>query len=260
MSLAAASSPRAGAQPVALPPADGRPLYRRLLGSLRDEIASGRLGPGALIPPEVEIARAHGISRHTVRQAIVELQREGLLVRERGRGTFVARPPFVQSLGAFYSFAHQMRARGLAFHTRVLHRGVRPAAPMVARRLDLAPEAPVIEMELLRLVEDQPVSLEFSVTSYARFPALLTADVGTRSLYDVMAEAHGVAVTLGREELRPVVLDRRQAAVLGVAPGSPAFHVSRETLAGAERVEWRRSLVRGDRYLFRAELPVRRDG
>jgi GntR family transcriptional regulator len=252
--MALASAPSA---PVTLPPDDGRPLYRRLLGSLREQIASGEIRPGALIPPETEIARSHGISRHTVRQAIVELQREGLLVRERGRGTFVAQAPFVQSLGSFYSFAHQMAGRGVDFHTRVLYRGVRPAAPVVAERLRLAPDAPVIELELLRLVEDLPVSLEFSITPYERFPTLLTADVSKRSLYDVMDEEHGVRVTLGREELRPVVLDGRQAAVLGVAPGSPAFHVARETLAGNERVEWRRSLVRGDRYLFRAELPVK---
>ncbi|HEY3110838.1 MAG TPA: GntR family transcriptional regulator [Chloroflexota bacterium] len=246
----------AGAR-VALPPDDGRPLYRRLLAQLRSDLDSGRLRPGDLIPPELEIARSHGISRHTVRQAIVELAREGLLRRERGRGTFVTPPPIVRSLGSFYSFAHEMKDRGLEFHTRVIHRAVRPATPVVAARLDLSAGAPVIEMELLRMVEGAPVSLEFSITPQARFPSLLTADVTKQSLYDIMADAHGVAVTLGREELRPVVLDRRQAGLLDVQPGSPAFQVARETLAGLERVEWRRSLVRGDRYLFRAELPVR---
>src|SRR5262245_58112599 len=243
--------------PVVLPPDDGRPLYRRLLAQLRSDLASGRLRPGDVIPPELEIARSHGISRHTVRQAIVELAREGLLRRERGRGTFVTPTPIVRSLGSFSSFAHEMKERGLPFHTRVLHREVRPATPIVASRLDLPVGAPVIEMELLRLVDEAPVSLDFSVTPQARFPSLLTADLTRQALYDVMALAHGVAVTLGREELRPVVLDRRQASLLAVVPGSPAFHVERETLAGLERIEWRRSLVRGDRYLFRVELPVR---
>jgi GntR family transcriptional regulator len=238
-------------------PDDGQPKYRRLLAQLRSDIGSGRLRPGDVIAPELEIARYHGISRHTVRQAIVELAREGLLRRERGRGTFVTLPPIVRSLGVFYSFAHEMKDRGLEFHTRVVHRDVRPATPVVAARLGIPVDAPVIEMELLRLVEGAPVSLEFSITPRERFPSLLTADLTKLSLYDVMADVHGVAVTLGREELRPVVLDRRQAALLEVEPGSPAFHVDRETLAGAERVEWRRSLVRGDRYLFRAELPVR---
>jgi GntR family transcriptional regulator len=242
---------------VELPPADGRPKYRRLLAQLRSDIGSGRLRPGDVIAPELEIARSHGISRHTVRQAIVELAREGLLRRERGRGTFVTTKPIVRSLGAFYSFAHEMKEHGLEFHTRVVHRGVRPASDLVAARLELPVGALVIEMELLRMVEGAPVSLEFSVTPHDRFPSLLTADVTRLSLYDIMAAAHDVAVTHGREELRPVVLDRRQAALLEVPAGSPAFHVTREALAGAERIEWRRSLVRGDRYLFRAELPVR---
>ena len=243
--------------PVDLPPDDGRPLYRRLLAQLRNDIVSGKLRPGDVIAPETEIARTHRISRHTVRLAIVELAREGLLRRERGRGTFVAPRPIVRSLGAFYSFAHEMLDSGLAFNTRVLHRDVRPAGPVAAQRLSLAEDAPVVEMELLRLVEGVPVSLEFSITPYDRVPSLLTADVSQLSLYDVMAQAHGVVVTLGREELRPVVLDRRQAQLLEVPTGSPAFHVERETLAGAEPIEWRRSLVRGDRYLFRAELPVK---
>ncbi|MBM4409293.1 MAG: GntR family transcriptional regulator [Chloroflexi bacterium] len=244
---------------VALPPADGRPLYRRLLGALRDDIDSGRLQPGDLIPPETEIARSHRISRHTVRQAIVELAREGLLRRERGRGTYVAeRPqPLVQSLGSFYSFAHEMQTRGFDYISQVIYRGVRGADQTAAARLRLDVGAPLIEMEILRLVDNAPVSLEFSLTPHELFPALLQADVSKCSLYDVMRDAHGVEVTLGREELRPVVLDRRQAALLAVPPGTPAFHVDRETMAGQAPIEWRRSLVRGDRYLFRAELPVR---
>src|SRR5438093_5500137 len=129
---------------VELPPADGRPLYRRLLAQLRSDIGSGRLRPGDVIPPELEIARSHGISRHTVRQAIVELAREGLLRRERGRGTFVAPRPIVRSLGAFYSFAHEMQDIGLEFDTRVLYRGVRPAEPVVAERLHIAPGAALL--------------------------------------------------------------------------------------------------------------------
>jgi GntR family transcriptional regulator len=237
-------------------PANGQPLYRRLLDGLRADLDRGHLRPGDLLPPEVEIARRHGISRHTVRQAIIELTREGRLKRERGRGTYVMKPRFTQSLEAFYSFAHEMENRGLSYVTRILHRALRPADPAVAERLELAPGAPVIEMELLRFVEGAPLMLEFSITSYERFPGLLRAELRRRSLYDVMAEQHGVAVTLGREEIRPVVLDRRQAGLLKVSPGSPAFHVDREVLASLEPVELRRSLIRGDRYLYRVELPA----
>jgi GntR family transcriptional regulator len=240
-----------------IPPGKGQPIYRRLLAGLRAEISSGELRPGDLLPPEVEIARRHGISRHTVRQAIVELAREGWLRRERGRGTYVQTRPYAQSLGSFYSFAHEMETRGLAFETEVLHRALRPAPPPVAERLELPPGAPVVEMELLRVVEGAPLMLEFSITPYQRFPSLLRADLRRVSLYALMAERHGVNVTLGREEIRPVVLDRRQATLLGAAPGSPAFHVDRKVLAGHEPIELRRSLVRGDRYLFRVDLPAR---
>jgi GntR family transcriptional regulator len=237
-------------------PSNGQPLYRRLLDGLRADLDRGRLRPGDLLPPEVEIARRHGISRHTVRQAIIELTREGWLRRERGRGTYVMKPRVAQSLDAFYSFAHEMENRGLAYTTRILHRALRPADAAVAERLVLPAGAPVIEMELLRFVEGAPLMLEFSITSFDRCPSLLRADLRQRSLYDVMADRHGIAVTLGREEIRPVVLDRRQAGLLEVAPGSPAFHVDREVLTRHEPIELRRSLIRGDRYLYRVELPA----
>lgn len=245
---------------VPVPPlgsSDGGPLYRRLLNRLRDEIHSGRLQPGDAIPPEVEIARRHGISRHTARQAIMELAREGLIRRQRGRGTFVAHQPLVQSLSSFYSFAHEMRVLGLPHHTRVLHRALIRASPSTAEQLRLADGAPVIEMELLRLVEGEPVALDFSLTPYESVPALLGADITQQSLYDLMAELHGLRVTSAHEQLRPVVLDGRQASMLRVSPGSPAFHVDRRTMVGETPIEWRRSLVRGDRYLFRVDLPVR---
>jgi GntR family transcriptional regulator len=237
-------------------PENGQPLYRRLLDGLRAELNRGNLRPGDLLPPEVEIARRHGISRYTVRQAISELTREGWLKRERGRGTYVVKRRLAQSLESFYSFAHEVEGRGLVGETRILHRALRPAQPPVAERLKLAPGEPVLELELLRVVDGAPLMLEFSITPYARFPALLRADLRQRSLYDLIAERHKVAVTLGREEIRPVVLDRRQADLLGVPPGSPAFHVDRVMLVKHEPVELRRSLIRGDRYLHRVELPV----
>src|SRR5687767_11698205 len=139
-----------------IPAAKGQPIYRRLLAGLKAEIDRGELRPGDVLPPETEIARRHGISRHTVRQAIVELAREGWLRRERGRGTYVQARPYAQTLSSFYSFAHEMETRGLAFETRVLHRALRPAPGPLAARLEVAPGAPVIEMELLRVVEGAP--------------------------------------------------------------------------------------------------------
>src|SRR5207248_8169879 len=125
----------------------------------------------------------------------------------------------------------QMETHGLRYYTEVLHREVAAADDLAAERLHLAVGAPVIEMELLRITEDAPLALDFSVTPYDLLPTLLDADLAKQSLYDLMLERHGVRITLGREELRPVVLDRRQAALLRVTAGAPAFHVDREVLA-----------------------------
>ena len=66
------------------------PLYSQLVGIIKQSISSGELGVGDLLPSEAELCRAMNISRNTVRQAIGELEEEGLVVRKRGKGTFVA--------------------------------------------------------------------------------------------------------------------------------------------------------------------------
>ncbi|MGH2485404.1 MAG: GntR family transcriptional regulator, partial [Ktedonobacterales bacterium] len=108
---------------LALPAEESVPLYRRVTALLLREIEQGRLPPGALVPPEVELARRLGVSRHTMRAGIEALVREGRLERRRGRGTIVRQPPVQQSLTRFYSVAREMRRRGAALETRVLRRG-----------------------------------------------------------------------------------------------------------------------------------------
>ena len=87
------------------------PLYYQLEQALRTVIASGSWSPGSLICSERELMQAAGVSRATVRQAIRNLMREGLLERVHGRGTFVARSKIEQEMRSVYSFAEQMGCR-----------------------------------------------------------------------------------------------------------------------------------------------------
>jgi GntR family transcriptional regulator len=103
------------------------PLYTQLYEILRARITSGEWTPGEMIPPEHELMDSHQISRTTVRQTLDMLVNEGLIYRQRGRGTFVAHPPMEQALLRIISFTDDMQQRGFEPSTEVLFSGLVPA-------------------------------------------------------------------------------------------------------------------------------------
>jgi GntR family transcriptional regulator len=239
------------------------PLHTQLEQALRALLQTPKVGPGTVLPGEMELVQALGVSRHTVRHALSALVADGLLRRTRGSGTIVAArtpaPLIERSLSSFYAFAWEVRSRGAEHRSEVLERHPLPAPQAIADRLDVEPGSPVERIVRLRHADEEPLILE---TAYmpADLGALLnTAALTHEAIYDVLERVAGLRVTRAQEQIRPVLLDRRSASLLGVRAGSPAFQVDRTTWWDERRLEWQRSLVRGDRYLYSVDLPAPRD-
>lgn len=229
------------------------PRYEQLIRGLRRQLERRLLPPGVPLPPEPELAARLGVSRQTVNQALTTLAREGLLVRRRGIGTFAAGPAVEQPLDGVYSFIRTLIAQGRRPHSRLLGSRVTVddlASPFLTGR----PDGLVHEFTRLRLVDGDPLVVEhdFLVLDYGR--RLPPERVGTEVLYDLLREYCDMIVTHADETLRPVLVDRTAAALLEITADEPAFLVERRTFAGDRPVEWRRSLIRGDRYRFRIHL------
>lgn len=245
-------------------PAAGTPLHQQVTAALLAQIERGELPIGAMLPPEVELAHQFGVSRHTMRAGLDALVRAGLIERQRGRGTVVVRPRIQQSLRRFYSVAREMRERGMDLVTRVLARGCFAADDVLGllacEHLGLTHPEQVGYLLRLRLLEDEPLMLEYMTFPLALCPALIelpaagAIDSATLSFYDVLASQTGIRVTAARETFRPVAAGEEDAEQLGVASGTPVFEVERTGYQGERTVEWRRSLVRGDRYSFAIDL------
>jgi len=235
------------------------PRYERLARHLAREIRQGRLKPGTPLPPETELAARLGVSRQTVHQALGKLARQGLVVRRRGVGTFVAVPQLEQPLPGLYSLFKSLTAQGHAVSSRLL--GFRLAADEEASSL-LAGGSfePVYELTRLRLVDDEPFAFESLYLPRELGGALPLDRVGREPLYDLLAECCGVTVARAEETLQPVAVEPSLAALLSVRAGDPALLVERVGYAASDRpVELRRSVIRGDRYRVRVKLegPVR---
>jgi GntR family transcriptional regulator len=246
--------------PTALDRTTPVPLHHQVSEALRRQIAEGRYKPGDLLPPETAIARELGLARATVRQAIAKLVTEGLLTRRRGVGTAVARPELEQPLSGLYTFAGLASESGQDLTTQVLASERVPATSIAADHLHLrAGSDDTYQLERLRLLDGVPFALEQIVLPAGLVPRFLERSDLTRPLYDLLEAEYGVAITGAREQIRPVTLGQREARLLGLRRGAPAFQVDRTGLNGERAVEWRRSLIGGNRYLYSVEL-VRRGG
>ncbi|BAJ26015.1 MULTISPECIES: GntR family transcriptional regulator [Kitasatospora] len=215
---------------------------------LRELVES--LTPGDPVPSERTLCVQLGVSRPTLRAGVDELVAAGLLVREHGRGTFVAPAKIVQELtpsgGGDPSFSVP-RASG-SWTSQVLEFTPLPAGAAIGRRLRLSPAAPILHIVLLRLVDGEPMAIEHLHVPADLLPGLTPDDLEHGDLYQLMA-GRGVHVHQAVQAIEPTVVSEREARVLAVPPLSPALRFDRLTTDETGRpVEYVHSLYRGDRY------------
>ena len=201
-------------------------LASRIREEVRDRIRDGRFSDGVRLPAEVELATSLGVSRTTVREALLQLEQEGLLIRRHGHGTFVRSPSRLRgSLNSNLSATEVIRSHGMepgTSHARV-DRQMAPDA--VARRLKLDRNAEVFRLERVRTADGRPVIFTVDVMPTRLFELAGVAtdallDPGL-SLYRLYAERLGESITDGQAEIRLTRADELAAKRLGIPVGSP---------------------------------------
>jgi GntR family transcriptional regulator len=232
------------------------PYYIQLIDVLKAKISRDEWKPGEKIPSETELCASYRVSRTVVRQALREIELEGLILRRKGKGTFVAEPKIneslVQRLTGFYQ---DMLDQGRKPVTKVLQFEVQPASPIVASFLELEPEAPVFCLERLRFVDDQPVVLVTTYISYVLCPTLADYDLGQQSLYSVLEGEFGLMISHGRRTIEAVAANKREAQLLMVEEGDPLLSLDSVTcLDDGTPVEYYHALRPGNRSRFEVSL------
>ncbi len=228
--------------------------YHSVRDRIRDLIDG--LEVGDALPAERALAVDLGVSRMTLRRAVEELERDGVVVRRQGAGTFVAVPKIAQPLSGA-SFSADMRARGLTPSARTLSLEVVHAGPQLSRRLALSPADGVLRIVRQRSADDAPMALETLHVPAALLPGLVADDLTDASFYELLA-ARGILIERSVQTIEPTVTDDEESELLGVPLHSPAFLFERTSWTADERtVEFVRSVYRGDRYKLTAELHPR---
>ena len=228
------------------------PIYRQIQEQLKQLILTGRLKPQDILPSENELAQRYQVSVMTVRQAMNELVSEGLIYRERGRGTFVARQPIVQPLRRFESFSEHIAARGLRPSSRILAFEYIAPVQEAALALALQPADQVLRIKRLRLTDDRPVGIH---DSYLRGVHLSRDTLEAFSSLYSLLENQGLSLVEQEETLEAVPADREASRLLQVSPGAPLLQVSSTAfLESGQPLEFVKAIYRTDYYRYAVRL------
>ena len=231
------------------------PLYHQVKQILLDRVRLEDLAPGSRVPGDHELCRALGVSRSVVRQALAELETEGVIERIKGRGTFVARPRTPEHLVARLTGLHEeMAARGSRVTSVVRRQEVVPADGHVAAALGIGVGDPVLVLERLRHVDGEPWALTTTHLPTAVAPGLETEDFTEQSLYALLETRHGVRLTHGHRSVEAVAATEDAARALAVAPGEPLLLLRSTSWSLDRPVEVFVALHRGDRSRFEVDL------
>src|SRR3989442_12255075 len=203
------------------------PRYHRIAEVLRERTREGPLRPGARLDTQRRLATSFGVTLMTLRQALELLEREPLITRRHGLGTFVAAPSIDYDILQLRRFAGDLSAKGEHVATRLLGTRFAAADRRVAEALRLAGRPRVLVLERLRLVDEHPMSLQRSFLPSPLGDEVIRADLALTPLHQVLEFKLGVVITRASETVSAVRLGRREARDLGCRAGEPAFESER---------------------------------
>lgn len=231
------------------------PLYSQLKEVLRTRILDGTYPPLSRMPSEAELGKAFEVSRITVRQALGDLQKEGLIFKIHGKGTFVAKPKAFQNVSTLQGLGESMTQRGYEVINRLRSFKTVPANAQVAARLQVAEGENVVQIKRARLVNRELVSLEITWLPEHVGRRLEKADLVSRDIFLILE--NDCALPLGHADLAidAILADAELARALEVQEGSPVMRIERLThTADGAPLDYEHLYYRGDAFQYRLRI------
>lgn len=234
------------------------PLYMQVRDSIRSSIDSQELLPGDMIPGEKDLCEYFNVSRTVVRQALNELVNESLLVRKKGKGTFVTEPKipkrFHQELIGFHE---EMTSKGYKVKTDVVENKVVQATEKIAKVLKLQDGDKVISLIRIRYIQAKPLLLSISYLPYSMCKMLPQINLEEQSLYHVLESQLNFKLGKGTRTIGVCLSTKDQSDMLNIPMNSPLFSVESVNYLRDQTqtpIEFSISYYRGDVFNFEVEL------
>lgn len=226
------------------------PIYQQIKAWIQAQITSGVWPEHYKLKAEADLAAQLEVSRGTVRKAIDDLTREGLLVRTHGRGTFVASGELEQPLAErFITFSEDLMSKAIPFTTQVIEQTLLRAAGRIAAQLSVSPGTEIFFLKRLRRVEQEPFIVVNNYVIYRHCPGIEAIDFTQCRLFEALEERFGVKVDYGRRVFQARPADKEIAAWLGLAEGEPVMYIEQQTyLHEGTLIEFSEVWLRGDQF------------
>lgn len=229
-------------------------LYVQLFDVLQKKIESGEWSVGSQIPTEEELCSLYGVSKATVRFAILEMVRQGFLMRQQGKGTFVCKRIIPEGLAMSASFKELMLEAGVEFTTQVLAQTVMMPTDDLDLRLGIAENKHIIYIKRLRSVDNEPVLLQESYIPHQTCPPLLHEDVVNNSLFELFEKKYNIPISRVKDYIEVVYAKLDESRLLGLPEHSPVLLLDQHFYSGDMQIMYMRSIKRPDRFRFSIEF------
>lgn len=236
-----------------LDPSSSEPLYNQIKNAILQYIEENELQSEDKLPSERELSEFFSVSRLTVRRAIDELIRLGVVFRRPGKGLYIGYPKLQQRLLIVTSFSDAVAALGHTPGTRLLDVDLIEGSARICKEMGLPVGAQLVRTHRLRLVDNIPFSI---CTSYLNYQLLggIEKEIGQQNLYRLIEDHYGVELAKTSSLLEATLADHRMAALLDIKPGAPLFLMCGVVCSpDGQPVEYFEAYYRGDRMRFMAE-------
>ncbi|HEL2738964.1 TPA: GntR family transcriptional regulator [Streptococcus suis] len=229
-----------------------KPLYLQLVDTL-EIIIRDNMAPNEKLFSERELTQVYGVSRITVRLALQELEKRGLVYKKHGKGTYVSEiSNSAVDLSQAYSFTEQMRRIGKIPSTKILSFSTILVTDFIAQQLQVSLGDQVFELERLRLADGIPMMLERTYVPVEIFPQLSKERLEELPLYEIFFEDYGQQIRLAEEEFYASIALDNEANLLRIPNSSPVLHLIRKTYNDRNRlIEFTFSIARGDQFRYK---------
>lgn len=231
------------------------PLYTQIKEVLRNRILNGTYQCHEQMPSESELTKIFGVSRITVRQALDHLQKEGLIFKIHGKGTYVSKPKVFQNLGKLQGFGEAMSGLGYEIVSQVVGQTVVPADKAVSERLGVNEGELVYEIRRIRYLNSSPLSLDVTYVPKAVGERLIKEDLAHRDIFLILENDYGFSLGQADLQIEAVLADNALAEQLQVEVGAPILRIERLTFTADEQpLDFEYLYYRGDALQYRLRI------
>jgi GntR family transcriptional regulator len=236
------------------------PLYTQVREILRERILDGSDKPHSQLPAESELSRIFGVSRITVRQALGDLQKEGVIFKIAGKGTFVSKPKAFQQLTQLEGFAEAMSRMGYEIYNQVISHKMVSASTQLAQKLCVEIGAPLAEIKRIRHLNRAPVSLEITYLPANIGERLEKENLAGRDIFLILENDYGIALGHADLQIDAMLADETLAHALQVEQGSALLRLERLThTAEGAPLDFEYLYFRGDAFQYRLQITRRQN-